>query len=44
MKVELGDTKQASGLQKAACAGFCRAQFGCRHTNQLPKEYVERDG
>lgn len=46
LKAELGDayTKQDSGLQKAAHAGFCRARFGYRHTSQLPKEYMEREG
>lgn len=46
MKAELGDTymKQDSGLQKAAPAGFCRAWFGYRHTSQLPKKYMEREG
>lgn len=46
MKAELSDayTKQDSGLQKAAHAGFCRASFGYGYMSKFPKEYTEREG
>lgn len=46
MKAELSDayTKQDSGLQKAAHAGFCRASFAYGHMSKFPKEDTEREG